>query len=153
MCIFGGAEDRGGFLRAIDFVYLRELHHRESRAAFICECDVGARLQRARGIFIDAQRDRKRPRRARCEPHLIATARVISLAHETGQRRERSRGEHLKVGQLSRAEFNGGKFFRVGFQRRALRGGSFQIVEIAAAMGRDWIIRDRGHWGLPAGLM
>src|ERR1700683_1392809 len=54
MRIFGGAEHRGGFLRAIDLVDLRELHDREPRSAFIYQRDIGAWLQRARGIFIDA---------------------------------------------------------------------------------------------------
>ncbi len=50
--------------------------------------DILALLQRVRVGFFNAERDRNRPWDARRQPHLVAAAGVVCLAHETRERRE-----------------------------------------------------------------
>ena len=104
MRVLRSAEDVLRFELAIDFVNFGELENREPLAVFGRERDLSPGLQRLRGRLIDAQRDRNRPRHAGCQPHLVARACVVRLAHEAGQRRERARREHLEVRDVARVE-------------------------------------------------
>ena len=124
MRVVGGAEDRLGLARAIDSVNFGELQDREPAAVAVGKRDLLARLERARLVFCDSERDRNRPRHARGQAHRVARAHVIRLAHETFKRRESARSQHLQIGQVARAEPNRLEPLGVARNCGALRGGN-----------------------------
>ncbi len=140
MRVFGSAENRLGFALAIDFVDLGELQDREPLAVIGGQRDIGADLERMRGRLVDRERDRNRPRRARRKAHLVAAARVVGFAHESGQRRERARGEHLEVRDIARGQSHIGQRRDVCAQRGALGRRRFQIDQLAAAVRGDRVV-------------
>jgi hypothetical protein len=54
--------------------------------------------------LVDRETDRKRPRQAAGQAHLLEDALVVLSTHETGQRRKRAGREHVQVGELARRE-------------------------------------------------
>ena len=65
---------------------------------------VGERDAVPCGRGLDGEADRERPGEPVREVHVLDDALVVVAAHESLERRERSRGEHVQVGHLTRGQ-------------------------------------------------
>ena len=134
MGLVRGAEAVLGLPLPVVLVRLLDLEHGDRAAALI-----GERNPIACGSRVHRQADGKRPRQAALEVHLLDDALVVRLAHEALERRERARGDHVEVGELTRRE-------RDDLERAEIVGRVGGAVDERTAVGSDQAIRrDRGH--------
>ena len=118
---------------------LLDLEHRERAAGL-----VGERDAISGGSRVDGEADRKRPRQAAREVHLVDDALVVGLAHEALERRERARGEHVEVGELPRREHD-------DLERAEVVGRLAGAVDERAAVRRDQAVGRDGRHALTCG--
>jgi hypothetical protein len=78
---------------------LLHLEHRDGAAAL-----VGERHGVALGRRGNGEADRERPGEAACKSHVVEDPGVVRLPHEARERRQRSGGEHVEVGELAGGE-------------------------------------------------
>ena len=97
--VLARAEAQLGLVAGVVGIDLGDLERREQAAVLGCERDALAFRGLAHG-----ECDRQRPERAVGESHLLDRARIVGLAHEPTQGRERAARDHVEVGELARAE-------------------------------------------------
>ena len=113
---------------------LLDLQHRERAASL-----VGERDPISGGSCVDRDADRKRPRQAIREVHLLDDPLVVGRPHEALERRERARGEHVQVGELPRRQHD-------DLERAEVVGRLAGAVDERAAVWRDQAVgRNGGH--------
>jgi hypothetical protein len=99
MGLLGGAEAELGLVPGVVGVDLGDVEHREQRAVLRRQRDAVA----LRGVG-HRERHGQRPDGAVGELHLLDDARVVGLAHEAAQGRERAARHHVQVGDLALAQ-------------------------------------------------
>jgi hypothetical protein len=132
MRVLARAEDELGLALAVDHVAVLDLHDREQRPVGALERDPA----RGRLALGDRERHRQRPGQAVLEVHVLDDARVVTLDHEAGERRERARGDHVEVGGLLLGHAHAGKAGGLALEPGRLLAGDGAVDELAA-MRRD----------------
>ncbi len=139
--LVGRSEAELGLALPVVLVDFLDVEDGDGTTCLIHERDA---VTRRRGI--DRKADRKRPRQPACEVHLLDDPLVVGSPHEPLERRERTRGEHVEVGELSRRE-------RDLIERLEIVGALPRSVDEAAAVRRDQPLgRGNRHAVTPAGI-
>ena len=139
MSVVGRSEAALRLALLVVVVDLLDLEDGERPAALVGEGDpVSARL------VLDGEADRERPRKAAREAHVLDHALVVGRRHEARQRRERSRGEHVQVGQLARRE-------RDGLERLDVARPLARALDELAAVRLDQLIGGHGAHAFTSG--
>ena len=95
----GGPEAALGLPLLVIGVGVLDVEDGEQPAVLVGERDAVCLRSR-----LDGEADGERPRQAVREPHLLDHALVVVRAHEALERRERTAGEHVEVGDLARRQ-------------------------------------------------
>jgi len=151
MCVLRGAENRLRLLLTIDLVDFAEFQNRDTHAGLGCQGDILTWGQGFRGRLVHAERNRNRPGHAAGETQVVAAANVISLAHESSERRKGARREHLEVGSFAGSQRHHRQLFSVSAQASLFGGRGPQIDEFTTAVSGNRIIGNGAHRGPPAG--
>ena len=125
MCLVGRPEAELGLALSVVLVDLLDLEDGHGTAGLVREGDA---VTRRRGV--NGEADRKRPREAVREVHLLDDPLVVGSPHEPVERRERTRGEHVEVGEPSRRE-------RDPIERLEIVGALAGPVDEHASVRRD----------------
>ena len=125
MRIVGRAECLLRLPLSVVLVRLADVEHGDELAALVGERDTVARRRR-----LDGQADGQRPRQAVREPHRVEHGLVVLVAHEALERRQRTAGDHVQVGELARGQ-------RHDLERLDVVGPFTRPVDERAAVRRD----------------